>query len=388
MYRKIVGIIICMLLISTTIFSISGKITKGIDPLITSQDSILYVGGSGPNNYTTIQEGINAAVDGDTVYVYDDSAPYIESITIDKSINVIGENKDTTIIDGDGTSGYCVVNISSNDVTLSSFTIQANENNFDGIFISRSYKSPWNTPITNIQITNIIIKTTNGRAIFGICLQKSKIHQNIVEKCRGGIVTDYSSHNQITRNTISYSQYGGIEIGDYSTGFPLLDRIRYPADTINNTIQDNIITYNRWGIRINDAEQTTINHNHFTHNYDAAIRLTDISDTSITENNFMKTNDLPYTQIELEYYSRLISLIPSWRNHRSNQWDANYWGEPVETPKLIEGMLSPSLLYLCLLSEMQFIFIEILFNKTITLKNIQVRAYDWHPSQEPYDIRR
>ena len=30
----------------------------------------LYVGGSGPNNYTSIQSAIDDAVDGDTVFVY------------------------------------------------------------------------------------------------------------------------------------------------------------------------------------------------------------------------------------------------------------------------------------------------------------------------------
>jgi len=82
----------------------------------------LYVGGSGPNNYTTIQSAINDAVDGDTVFVYDDSSPYYENIVIDKSINLIGENKEKTIIDGGGSGN--VVYISADKVNISRFTIE------------------------------------------------------------------------------------------------------------------------------------------------------------------------------------------------------------------------------------------------------------------------
>ncbi|MCK4444521.1 MAG: hypothetical protein KAW09_08255, partial [Thermoplasmata archaeon] len=64
-----------------------------------AKGNILYVGGTGPGNYTTIQEAITDADPGDTVYVY--NGTYYEHITIDKPLTVVGEDKDTTVIDGD-----------------------------------------------------------------------------------------------------------------------------------------------------------------------------------------------------------------------------------------------------------------------------------------------
>jgi len=65
----------------------------------------LYVGGSGANNYTKIQDAIDNSSHGDTVFVY--SGFYDEyypknscSVYIDKEIKMIGEDKYTTIIDG------------------------------------------------------------------------------------------------------------------------------------------------------------------------------------------------------------------------------------------------------------------------------------------------
>ena len=52
-----------------------------------SGGNTLYVGGDGPGNYSTIQDAIDDAVDGDTVFVY--SGIY-DRVCIQKSISLIG----------------------------------------------------------------------------------------------------------------------------------------------------------------------------------------------------------------------------------------------------------------------------------------------------------
>ena len=68
----------------------------------TSGGTWLYVGGSGLKNYTRIQDAIDNASEGDTVYVY--SGWYNESIDIKKSIVVCGEDRNTTFIVGENQS--------------------------------------------------------------------------------------------------------------------------------------------------------------------------------------------------------------------------------------------------------------------------------------------
>ena len=58
----------------------------------------LYVGGSGSGNYTTIQAAIDNASSGDTVYVY--PGQYDENLIVNKTINLIGANMNSTIING------------------------------------------------------------------------------------------------------------------------------------------------------------------------------------------------------------------------------------------------------------------------------------------------
>ncbi len=79
----------------------------------------LYVGSFGPGNFSTIQDAINSSQDGDTIYVYDDASPYLENVIIDKAISLLGEDRETTIID----SGNVTILILADDVYVSGFTI-------------------------------------------------------------------------------------------------------------------------------------------------------------------------------------------------------------------------------------------------------------------------
>ncbi len=98
MERKKSSIIIVVMAISfLIIYSVNAynkerTIGKG-------EGKTLYVGGSGPDNYSTIQGAINAAAPGDTIYIYGHPCPYYERLKIKKdNITLIGENRNTTII--------------------------------------------------------------------------------------------------------------------------------------------------------------------------------------------------------------------------------------------------------------------------------------------------
>ena len=109
--KKIITIAISFLLIPFA--SINGS---NIHTLGMSNNGILYVGGNGPNNYTSIQDAINDAKDGYTIYVY--PGYYNESIVINKSISLIGieKNGEKPVIDGGGR--FYAVNITADGCTV------------------------------------------------------------------------------------------------------------------------------------------------------------------------------------------------------------------------------------------------------------------------------
>ena len=76
-----------------------------------------------PDEYPTIQAAIGNATDGDTIFVK--KGTYHENIGIDKQVSLIGEDRDSTIIDGAPSEGYRVpVSIKCDRGNLSGFTLR------------------------------------------------------------------------------------------------------------------------------------------------------------------------------------------------------------------------------------------------------------------------
>ena len=177
MKRKWLAVGIILLFIGTGIIpSTAQDIEKSSPP--SSRGVWLYVGGSGPGNYTKIQDAVDNASSGDTVFVYDDSSPYYETVYISKSINLIGENTNTTtIIDTDWFDP--VLTIVKSNVLVTGFTIKG-ETGYG------SFKP------------GIYIKSNNN-SIYGNNISSGR-----------GITLDWCSNNSIFKNIISGYSYDGI----------------------------------------------------------------------------------------------------------------------------------------------------------------------------------
>jgi len=78
---------------------------------------IVYVGGTGPDNYSTIQAAINYASDGDTVFVLDDSSPYNENIVVDRPVNIFANNSSKPIIQATGTFAMQINSVNYVNIT-------------------------------------------------------------------------------------------------------------------------------------------------------------------------------------------------------------------------------------------------------------------------------
>ena len=79
-----------------------------------------FVSIDGKGNFSSIQEAIDSASDNDIIFV--SNGTYFENIKITKSIKLIGEDKNTTIITGNGSGD--VIYILADYVTISGLTIK------------------------------------------------------------------------------------------------------------------------------------------------------------------------------------------------------------------------------------------------------------------------
>jgi len=207
--------------------------------LPTAGGNTLYVGGSGSGNYTTIQSAVNAAHDGDTVFVFDDSSPYHENVIISKSISLLGENRLTTIIQGDSYYYYQVLYATGENITISDFTLR------DGI----------------IGILGQMNNSRISRAVFeneeaGIYLMKSShntISDNSFSSCYlfDVYLYDHSMQNTIVNNSLVSSATYGIYLDR------LCDRNRIEKNSIENTAN---------GLSLSWSFFTVIRKNNFINN--------------------------------------------------------------------------------------------------------------------------
>jgi len=171
--------------------------------------------------YSSIQEAINSADGGDTIYV--SSGTYYEHIVVNKSISLIGEDKYTTVIDGNGEWMPIVHIFNVSDIIVHGFTVE---------------------------------NTTSGMESYGISTYQARnvtIQDNFVTEAFYGILLHSSTECKILNNEISESYNAGIVLR---------------GESINNSVIGNLISNNPNGILASDfsSEYNTFFHNNIINN--------------------------------------------------------------------------------------------------------------------------
>jgi len=341
----VIGIVLLFIFMSFASSSAFDNVKKSIMPV--SNGNTLYVGGSGPDNYTRIQDAINDADSGDTVFVYDDSSPYYENLFLYKTISLIGEDKNTTIIDGNKYSNVIFVN--ADMVTISGFTLVNSSvdvatirpEQYAGVDIFANYTTVTNNIIKDNYIGVAIWK--NWRSILYDFNGNNISNNMIISNVYTGIILWSCTNSIVINNIILYNDRKGIHVDD----------------CYYNLISGNKISNNKNGIFISgnevigDITNNEISNNNITKNRHYGILIMNSGTNKILKNNFIGNR---ISNARFSYYF--------WNLELKNIWDGNYWRRPRTKPHLIRGKIS------------------ILW----PIGLIPWFEIDWHPAKEPYDI--
>lgn len=181
--------------------------------------NMIYVDDNGGANYTSIQDAINASPENYIIFVY--SGIYYENIVINKTINLMGEDAATTIIDGNDTGDVIYIS-KGGKANISGFTIKNSGN--EGYSISDA---------------GIDIRSNHNN-----------ITGNNISDNKYGIYSTHSQYNNFSQNTLlSNSDYG-----------------IYLSSSDHNVIFDNVFSFNTCGLRIKSSRYNEVYRNLFADN--------------------------------------------------------------------------------------------------------------------------
>lgn len=275
--------------------------------------------GTKEHPYRMIQDALDAVFDGYTIYVM--NGTYKEHVIIDKKITLLGENKNTTILDGDGVDD--VVTITVPDVKISGFTIR----NSGTQVLSAGIKTL--SLNSNATIENNIVEH-NAIGIFlnyGYAPSWNIVRNNTILNNEKGIYTHWANNGEITGNTIIQNNEHGIE----------MERSK------NSLITGNIIRENgAYGIFLRgESDQNTITGVNTIQDNAIGVKISESNKNVISKNNFIGN-------LQNAFFSNAFFTT----------WKRNYWNDRVMfLPEVIQGSVG----------KREFSWINV----------------DWHPMKKP-----
>jgi len=310
--------------------------------------------GTPEHPYQNITSGLEHAVPGDTVFVF--NGTYTESIVIDEALNLTGESNIATIIDAGGVTQ--TINIIVNNVSLSGFNVKNGnygtcgvrlygvngcrifENRFTRLFVAVGAEYSINNTISDNYIEDlshpaIVIFHSHNNTVSGNTI--TSVSPTVWEDGAISIEADSTGNTVASNNITDVSDIAAIWISGDDTYNNIVSQ-NYIEDcergidlyygTYENILMDNVITYCRikspgeyggYGIAVGFSEncdRNVIIRNNITKSEKDGIHISHYCEDNVIYHNYVVDN----SRNAYDYTG-------------NNDWDngypsgGNYWGD-------------------------------------------------------------
>ena len=259
--------------------------------------------GTQAHPYQYIQDGIDNANAGDTIYVF--NGTYIENVYINKVVDLVGESKESVFVTSASGSEIIQLKVSYIDISgISVINGQTVGILFDGV--------------DNCTIANNIISDNQ----FGIMMANSthnSIDNNLIKNNTCAIAMFYSTYNSISNNLVEYNSQS----------------ILIETHSNRTSLTYNTITHSSTGIYfLNNSCNNSVMHNNISDNHDGL--YFEASHDNFVASNRIENNSgygicLNTSYGSTIYYNNLINNSIQAIDNCTNIWDngypsgGNYW---------------------------------------------------------------
>jgi len=205
-----------------------------------------------PDDYPTIQEAINSANEGDTIFVR--NGTYSEVVTVNKPVSLVGEDPNSTIING-------TVLIESSNVEVARLCIEGGQGislgNVKGCVVNNTISRgshSFGVSLSNASDSQISFCEMYSNFYDGICLDHVSNNNTISYNDIHDVNRDGIGIHQSTLNTVEANRIVSVGIGLH---------IRYSN---GNTARKNNVTGCYTGIWMEHSTLNRLHHNSFADN--------------------------------------------------------------------------------------------------------------------------
>ena len=254
-----------------------------------------------PDDYSSVQEAVDKAVDGDVVLIK--HGTYNGSVIINKRITLIGEDKADPIILGDWSLNGTVVLVEHDEVVVEKLTLKAV---YDA--------GPHGRGIHLLNVKNCRVSGCNFESYVGVWLYQACsniIENNLIDGTKAGmppvvgIKLQFSDENSIVGNNVIEFSYGfGISLESSDKNILIENQLLnnfhgiWVKDSNSNSFTDNAVTVTLevfvrfadnvmlgcYGIRLYQSSNNSIASNSFV-DCPKGVRIWSSSCYNIVENN-------------------------------------------------------------------------------------------------------
>ena len=269
-------------------------------------ETTITVDDSGGANYTSIQDAVNNANDGDTILVY--TGTYTENVDVKKRLIIKSDsgNPDDTIVQAADPDDH-VFHVTADNVIISGFRVTGANNygiRLEGVeecavINNIASDNRYGIGIEDSDHNDLNNNTANANEWNGIILRHSRyntLNNNNVSKNRVGIYVHSSQYNELSNNNASNNSVG-IE----------------QALSDNNKLKGNIASKNRCGIFLYKCNKNEITGNTLNSNSDCGVYLRYSDDNDLSNNTVCSSR----LGIHLVDYSRNNTLKDNFLSNNS-----------------------------------------------------------------------
>jgi len=277
--------------------------------IIPATAAVIPVDSNGEGNYSSIQEAVNNAQEGDTILV--NPGVYQENVKVEKKVSILANSssenpgKRTYVLGA--VSGEDVFYVNSNNVTIDGFYISGSPSEGDIYEVGIRLEGVENCLLSN----NALIMNDVGIALAGS--RGNYLSNNLVSLGYKGIALENSEENILSDNTVLTNDRG-----------ILLN------NSANNTIMNNTAGSNTRGISLEMSDMNTLMSNTISKNDYGIVAM--MTKSNVLFNNSLYLNGIGVyfneSSDNIAYMNEFFNYINA-EDEGTNIWNTsstgNYW---------------------------------------------------------------